>query len=240
MVCALRYPTLAGIAAAMLIWLAAPALADDFDTQRRQMVADQLVRRGIRQEQVLQAMERVPRHRFVPTHLAARAYDDGPLPIGYDQTISQPYIVALMSELLDLQPGRRVLEIGTGSGYQAAILAQMGAHVYTIEIVAQLGEGARTLLSALGYRHIQVKIGDGYQGWPEAAPFDGIIVTCAPSQVPEPLKAQLAEGGRMVIPVGDRYVQRLVRLIKTEGRLKEEKVIDVRFVPMVDEKGQKY
>lgn len=237
---ALHYPTLAWIAAGMFIGLAAPALADDFAPQRRHMVAEQLVRRGIRQEQVLRAMEHVPRHRFVPTHLAARAYDDGPLPIGYDQTISQPYIVALMSELLDLQPGRRVLEIGTGSGYQAAVLSQMGVHVYSIEIIPQLGAAARTLLSALGYPHIQVKIGDGYQGWPEAAPFDGIIVTCAPSQIPEPLKTQLAEGGRMVIPVGDRYVQRLVRLIKTEGRLKEEKVVDVRFVPMVDEKGRKY
>ncbi|MBI5551793.1 MAG: protein-L-isoaspartate(D-aspartate) O-methyltransferase [Desulfobacterales bacterium] len=224
----------------MLIGLAAPALADDFDTQRGQMVADQLVQRGIRQEQVLRAMERVPRHRFVPAHLAARAYDDGPLPIGYDQTISQPYIVALMSELLDLQPGRRVLEIGAGSGYQAAVLSQMGAHVYSIEIIPQLGEAARTLLFALGYRNIHVKIGDGYLGWPEAAPFDGIIVTCAPSQIPEPLKAQLAEGGRIVIPVGGPHVQRLVRLTKTQGRLVEEKVVDVRFVPMVNEKGEKY
>jgi protein-L-isoaspartate(D-aspartate) O-methyltransferase len=241
MVRALHNPALAWIAAGILIGLvAAPARADDFAPRRRQMVADQLVRRGIRQEQVLRAMEVVPRHRFVPAQLAARAYDDGPLPIGYDQTISQPYIVALMSELLDLQPGRRVLEIGTGSGYQAAVLSQIGVHVYSIEIIPQLGEAARTLLSTLGYRHIQVRIGDGYQGWPEAAPFDGIIVTCAPSQVPEPLKAQLAEGGRMVIPVGDRYVQSLVRLIKTEGRLKEEKVVDVRFVPMVDEKGKKY
>jgi len=240
MVRTVHYPTLAWIAAGMLIGLAATALADDFAPQRRQMVAEQLVRRGIRQERVLRAMARVPRHRFVPEHLALQAYDDGPLPIGHGQTISQPYIVALMSELLDLQPGQRVLEIGTGSGYQAAILSTMGVRVFSVEIIPDLGEQARTLLSALGYAHIQVKIGDGYQGWPEAAPFDGIIVTCAPGQIPEPLKMQLAEGGRMVIPVGDRYVQKLVRLVKTEGRLKEEKVVDVRFVPMVDEKGRKY
>jgi protein-L-isoaspartate(D-aspartate) O-methyltransferase len=235
-----RWPVLVLFAGGVLLALGSAAQAEDFGSLRRKMVADQLVRRGIRQERVLQAMEHVPRHRFVPKRLEAQAYEDGPLPIGFDQTISQPYIVALMSELLDLQPGQRVLEVGTGSGYQAAVLAQMGAQVYTIEIIPQLGEGARALLAALGYRNVQVKIGDGYQGWPEAAPFDSIIVTCAPSQIPKPLKAQLAEGGHMVIPVGGVSFQRLVRLTQKEGRLVEEKVIDVRFVPMVDKTGKKY
>jgi protein-L-isoaspartate(D-aspartate) O-methyltransferase len=235
-----RWPAWPLIAVGVLLLLGSEALAEDYDARRHQMVTEQIVRRGIRQEQVLRAMLSVPRHRFVPEYLEAQAYDDSPLPIGHGQTISQPYIVALMSELLDLQPGQRVLEIGAGSGYQAAVLSAMGARVFSIEIISDLGTRARTLLSSLGYANIQVKIGDGYQGWPEAAPFDGIIVTCAPSQIPEPLKKQLAEGGRMVIPVGDQHVQKLVRLIKTEGRLKEEKVVDVRFVHMVDEKGQKY
>lgn len=217
-----------------------PAQSDEFDQARRDMVAYQLASRGITDAEVLRAMGKVPRHRFVPAGLAAMAYEDHPLPIGHDQTISQPYIVALMTEVLALRPGQRVLEIGTGSGYQAAVLAEMGVTVYSIEIIPELGEGARGNLSAAGYSQVRVKIGDGYLGWPEAAPFDGIIITCAPSQVPEPLKAQLAEGGRMVIPVGGRSYQKLVLLTKKEGRIREERVVDVRFVPMVDEKGKRY
>jgi protein-L-isoaspartate(D-aspartate) O-methyltransferase len=189
---------------------------------------------------VLNAMAAVPRDRFVPPELWNLAYRDTPLPIGHDQTISQPYIVALMSQLLAVEPGRRVLEIGTGSGYQAAVLAEMGVLVFTIEIVPELGRQATSVLDALGYNNIRVKIGDGYQGWAEHAPFDAIIVTCAPASVPEPLKAQLAEGGRMVIPVGERHFQQLFLLTKTGGMLRQEKIVDVRFVPMVDEAGKFY
>lgn len=228
------------MAAMLLAGYPQPAHGDEFDQARRDMVAYQLASRGITDAEVLRAMGKVPRHRFVPAGLAAMAYEDHPLPIGHDQTISQPYIVALMTEVLALRPGQRVLEIGTGSGYQAAVLAEMGVTVYSIEIIPELGAGARSNLSAAGYSQVRVKIGDGYLGWPEAAPFDGIIVTCAPSQVPEPLKAQLAEGGRMVIPVGGRSYQKLVLLTKKEGRIREEKVVDVRFVPMVDEKGKRY
>ncbi len=213
---------------------------DDFALQRRRMVAEQIQARGIDQEEVLRAMAAVPRHRFVPESLAAEAYQDRPLPIGHDQTISQPYIVALMTQELAVRPGRRVLEVGTGSGYQAAVLAEMGVEVYSIEIVSELADHAKKLLADLGYNNVHIKTGDGYKGWPEAAPFDGIIVTCAPKKIPEPLKRQLAENGRMVIPVGGSYFQKLVRLTKKQGRIMEEKVVDVLFVPMVDQKGHKY
>ena len=214
--------------------------AEDFAAQRQQMVASQIRGRGISDAAVLKAMETVPRHRFVPPEVRALAYGDTPLPIGHGQTISQPYIVALMSQLLAVEPGRRVLEIGTGSGYQAAVLADMGVHVFTIEIVPELGRQAINVLDALGFKNIQVKIGDGYKGWPEHAPFDAIIVTCAPTNVPEPLKAQLAEGGRMVIPSGEKYNQQLFLLTKHKGKIKQEKIVDVRFVPMVDEHGKTY
>ena len=214
--------------------------ADDFAAQRQQMVASQIRGRGISDAAVLKAMETVPRHRFVPHEVRALAYGDTPLPIGHGQTISQPYMVALMSQLLDVEPGRRVLEIGTGSGYQAAVLADMGVHVFTIEIVPELGHQAINVLDALGFKNIRVKIGDGYKGWPEHAPFDAIIVTCAPTNVPEPLKAQLAEGGRMVIPSGEKYNQQLFLLTKQTGKIKQEKIVDVRFVPMVDEQGKTY
>ena len=214
--------------------------ADDFAAQRQQMVASQIRNRGISDAAVLKAMETVPRHRFVPPEVRALAYGDTPLPIGHGQTISQPYIVALMSQLLDVQPGQRVLEIGTGSGYQAAVLAEMGVSVFTIEIVPELGRQAINVLDALGFKNIRVKIGDGYKGWPEHAPFDAIIVTCAPTNVPEPLKAQLAEGGRMVIPSGEKYNQQLFLLTKQTGKIKQEKIVDVRFVPMVDEHGKTY
>ena len=214
--------------------------ADDFVAQRQQMVVSQIRARGISDAAVLKAMETVPRHRFVPPEVRALAYRDTPLPIGQGQTISQPYIVALMSQLLNVQPGQRVLEIGTGSGYQAAVLAEMGVLVFTIEIVPELGRQAVSVLDALGYKTIRVKIGDGYKGWPEHAPFDAIIVTCAPTNVPEPLKAQLAEGGRMVIPSGEKYEQQLLLLTKQNGKIKQEKIVDVRFVPMVDERGKVY
>ena len=168
------------------------------------------------------------------------AYWDTPLPIGHDQTISQPYIVALMSELLTVAPGRKILEIGTGSGYQAAVLAEMGARVFTIEIIAPLGERARDTLHTLGYADIRVKIGDGYAGWPEEAPFEAVIVTCAPERIPDPLKEQLADGGRMVIPVGEKGEQQLLLLTKQEGTIRQEKIVDVRFVPMVDGQGKSY
>jgi protein-L-isoaspartate(D-aspartate) O-methyltransferase len=213
---------------------------DSFEKQRLKMVNEQLSGRDIYDPEVLKAMTAVPRHLFVPVKIRDLAYQDGPLPIGYDQTISQPYIVALMSQLLTLKSGDRVLEIGTGSGYQAAVLAQMGTEVFTIEIVSALGNQAKKVLEQLGYDRVKVKIGDGYLGWPESAPFDGIIVTCAPTSVPEPLKNQLAEGGRMVIPVGERGYQQLYLLTKQDGRIMQKKVIDVRFVPMVDKKGKNY
>jgi protein-L-isoaspartate(D-aspartate) O-methyltransferase len=215
-------------------------LADDFADQRQIMVTNQIRGRGISDAAVLKAMEAVPRHLFVPSEMRDMAYEDTPLPIGHGQTISQPYIVALMSQLLAVQTGQQVLEIGTGSGYQAAVLAEMGANVFTIEIVPELGRQATRVLETLGFKNIEVKIGDGYKGWPEHAPFDAIIVTCAPTRIPEPLTEQLAEGGRMVIPSGERYNQQLLLLIKQAGKIKQEKIVDVRFVPMVDRQGKTY
>lgn len=212
-----------------------------FEKQRYRMVDEQIVARGVSNPSVINAMKVVPRHCFVPPRLHGRAYLDGPQPIGYGQTISQPYIVAVMSEFLDLQPGERVLEIGTGSGYQAAVLAEMGVEVFTIEIVAPLGHQAKDVLQSMEYRNIHTKTGDGYRGWPQQAPFDGIIVTCAPLQIPQPLQDQLAENGRMVIPVGSVYShQQLFQLRKIKGQIKKVKIFDVRFVPMVDEKGKGY
>jgi len=216
------------------------AQTDDFEQLRRRMVANQIEQRGIDNPAVLRAMSVVPRHRFVPEPLAALAYDDRPLPIGHGQTISQPYVVALMTQVLDMRPGQRVLEVGTGSGYQAAVLAEIGVTVYSIEIVPDLAATARKTLAELGYTGVHVRTGDGYRGWPAAAPFDGIIVTCAPSKIPTPLQRQLAENGRMVIPVGGRFDQQLVLLKKVKGRIVKEKVVDVLFVPMVDEKGRAY
>jgi len=198
------------------------------------MVRTQIRARGVKDERVLTAMETVPRHEFVPREQRPYAYADRPLPIGEDQTISQPYIVALMTELLDVKEGDRVLEIGTGSGYQAAVLAELTPYVYTIEIIPTLAERAEQTLRRLGYDTAEVKAGDGYLGWPEHAPFDGIIVTCAPESVPEPLKDQLEEGGRMVIPVGPQWThQTLFVLTKRGGKLEQKEVIPVRFVPMV-------
>jgi protein-L-isoaspartate(D-aspartate) O-methyltransferase len=201
---------------------------------RDEMVAGQIAARGVRDERVLQAMRTVPRHLFVPVDVRAEAYDDHPLPIGEGQTISQPYIVGLMSELLAVGPGDRVLEIGTGSGYQAAVLAAMGCEVYSIEIRESLASAAQELLDSLHLGRVHIRAGDGYGGWPEAAPFAGVIVTAAPERIPEPLLEQLALGGHMVIPVGSFY-QQLKVLTRTPQGYDERDVIPVRFVPMTGE-----
>lgn len=211
----------------------------EYSTQRGKMVAEQIEARGISDPSVLKAMRTVKRHQFVPEHLRTRAYADHPLPIGEGQTISQPYIVALMTEGIRPKPHMKVLEIGTGSGYQAAVLAELCQSVYSIEIVEVLGRRAEKLLRGR-YQNVYVRIGDGYQGWPQEAPFDAILVTCAPTKVPRPLEDQLKEGGRMVIPVGESWVQELVVLTKRNGRLERQEIIPVRFVPMVDAKGRKY
>jgi protein-L-isoaspartate(D-aspartate) O-methyltransferase len=207
----------------------------DFTAQRQQMVQQQLMPRGIKDERVLTAMAKVSREEFVPPDSRAASYEDGPLPIGYDQTISQPYIVAFMTEQLRPKSSDHVLEIGTGSGYQAAILAELVGEVYTIEIVEPLAKNAEVTLQRLGYKNVHVKVGDGYSGWPEHAPFDAIIVTCAPDHVPQQLTDQLKDGGRMVIPVGERFAQQLYLLEKQNGRLRESAVLPVRFVPMTRE-----
>ncbi|HSP66398.1 MAG TPA: protein-L-isoaspartate(D-aspartate) O-methyltransferase [Bryobacteraceae bacterium] len=195
------------------------------------MVTDQIMARGVHDPLVLEAMNRVERHRFVPPGWERDAYLDGPLPIGDGQTISQPYIVALMTEMARIGAKSRVLEIGTGSGYQAAVLAEIAKEVYTIEIIERLGFLARETLEQLHYRNIQLRIGDGYQGWPDAAPFDAILVTAAPSHIPPPLVDQLVMGGRLVIPVGSFY-QELEVIRRTELGVEKESVIPVRFVPM--------
>lgn len=211
---------------------------DSFEVLREQMVNTQLVRRGIGDERVLKAMRTVERHYFVPESIREFAYVDQPLPIGHDQTISQPYIVALMTELLQPDPEDRVLEIGTGSGYQAAVLAELVGHVYTIEIVEPLGTQATTLLNdTLGYDNVSVRIGDGYAGWPEHAPFDKVMLTAAPPRIPQPLIDQLAVGGRLVAPVGTGN-QELVLLTRTETDLITERILPVRFVPMTGQAQQ--
>jgi protein-L-isoaspartate(D-aspartate) O-methyltransferase len=199
------------------------------------MVREQLIPRGVQDPRVLAAMAKVPREEFVPENVRAESYQDGPLPIGYDQTISQPYVVAFMTEQLRLQPADRVLEVGTGSGYQAAILAELVAEVYTIEIVEPLAKTSEEILQRLGYKNVHVKVGDGYKGWPEHAPFNAIIVTCAPEHVPQPLVDQLSGHGRMIIPVGQRFAQELYLLEKKNGRLQQSAVLPVRFVPMAGE-----
>ncbi len=204
---------------------------DNFTDERKEMVESQIISRGIKDKRVLSAMLKVERHIFVPANLQKNAYDDNPLPIGYDQTISQPYIVAIMTELLELKGDEKVLEIGTGSGYQAAILAELCKEVYTIEIIPELGKNAEKILNESGYKNIKVKIGDGFAGWKEYAPFDGIIVTCAPKDIPEPLLEQLKDNGRLVIPVGDDY-QELLLVKKINGRITKQSIIPVLFVPM--------
>jgi protein-L-isoaspartate(D-aspartate) O-methyltransferase len=212
-----------------------PTPAFDFAAQRQLMVQQQLVTRGINDARVLGAMAKVPREEFVTPESRAESYEDGPLPIGYGQTISQPYIVAFMTEQLRPKPSDRVLEVGTGSGYQAAILAELVSEVYSIEIVEPLAKNAEATLQRLGYKNVHVKSGDGYKGWPEEGPFDAIIVTCAPDKVPQPLVDQVKDGGRMVIPVGDRFAQQLYLLEKKNGELKQSATLPVRFVPMTSE-----
>jgi protein-L-isoaspartate(D-aspartate) O-methyltransferase len=212
-----------------------PNASSDFGAQRQRMVQQQLVTRGINDARVLAAMTKVPREEFVPPDSRTASYEDGPLPIGYAQTISQPYIVAFMTEQLRPKPNDRVLEVGTGSGYQAAILAELVSEVYSIEIVEPLAKNAEATLQRLGCKNVHVKIGDGYKGWPEAGPFDAIIVTCAPDKVPQSLVDQLKDDGRMVIPVGDRFVQQLYLLEKKNGQLKQSATLPVRFVPMTSE-----
>ena len=201
---------------------------------RERMVREQIVARGVRDPRVLEALRKVPRHRFVPPAMQPSAYVDSALPIGLGQTISQPYLVAFMTEALELKPQDRVLEIGTGSGYQAAVLSLLAREVYSMEIVERLGRDAEARLKEMGYANVRVRIGDGYRGWPEAAPFDAILVTAAPPDVPPALVAQLRLGGRMVVPVGS-YVQDLIRLRRTAKGLERESLLPVRFVPMVPE-----
>ncbi len=201
---------------------------------RREAMTNLIESRGVTDAALLAALGSVPRHLFVPVALRDEAYDDRPLPIGEGQTISQPYIVALMTDLAAVRPGRRVLEVGTGSGYQAAILAALKADVYTIEIVPALAARARAALEGAGYEGIHYHVGDGYRGWPEAAPFDAIIVTAAPDHVPQPLVDQLAPGGRLIIPVGD-VSQTLMRLTRTADGVRTERIVPVRFVPMTGE-----
>lgn len=223
------------IVAAVVVTAATIALTgmqDRAASAREAMVAKQIKARGISDARVIEAIARVPRHEFVPRHLATRAYDDGPLPIGHGQTISQPYIVAFMTEALEVQPSDVVLEIGTGSGYQAAVLAEIAREVLTIELVPQLAERSGTVLARLGYRNVQVRAGDGYNGWPERAPFTRIMVTAAPPEIPQALVDQLAVGGRMVVPVG-RFIQELMIVEKTRDGVTRRSVMPVRFVPMV-------
>ena len=234
---------LAGLFAAALVLMTGPdtpaaAQGDSWLPQRRQMVAEQIAERGIRQPEVLRAMETVPRHLFIPDDQREAAYADRPLPIGWGQTISQPYVVALMTELLDLDRGDKVLEIGTGSGYHAAVLSRVAGMVYTIEIIADLGRQAAATLSQLGYDNVQVKVGDGYQGWPDEAPFDAIILTAAPTTIPQPLLDQLEIGGRMVVPVGS-FLQDLQLITRTPNGFEKRTIAPVRFVPMTGEAQKK-
>ena len=203
-----------------------------FVSARESMVKTQVAARGVRDPRVLEAMRLVPRHEFVPEDLRDNAYEDRPLSIGHGQTISQPYIVAFMTEQLSPKPTDRVLEVGTGSGYQAAVLARLVAEIYSIEIVEPLAKRATIDLARLGIANVRVRHGDGYQGWPEAAPFDSIIVTCAPSAIPEPLQQPLKEGGRMSIPVGELGAQKLYLLEKRNGRIEQRSILPVSFVPM--------
>jgi protein-L-isoaspartate(D-aspartate) O-methyltransferase len=213
-----------------------PVFAQPSDAQlaarRQEMVNEQIADRDVRNPRVLDAMRKVPRHRFVPPALLSRAYDDSPLPIGYNQTISQPFIVAHMTEALDVQRSHTVLEIGTGSGYQAAVLGELARTVYTIEIVPQLAQSAMETLKAIGYRNVHVRAGDGYAGWPEHAPFDRIMLTAAPEEIPKPLVDQLAPGGRLIAPVGGQGAAQWLTIVdKTPKGVTQRRTLPVRFVP---------
>lgn len=205
---------------------------EDYDRERARMVSEYLEKEGIKNPRVLQAMRRVPRHEFVPAYQRRRAYEDSGLLIGYKQTITWPFVVAFMTEALDPQPTDRVLEIGTGTGYQAAVLSLLADEVYSIEIIPSLSRSAEKRLKRLGYKNVRTKIGDGYLGWPEKAPFDKIIVTCSPEKIPQPLVDQLKEGGRMVLPLGNRYEQAVTLLEKRKGRLDRRDLLPTVFVPM--------
>jgi protein-L-isoaspartate(D-aspartate) O-methyltransferase len=209
-------------------------LKGDFRAMRERMIETQIKDRGVKDPRVLSAMLKVERHLFVPRELQSSSYDDRPLPIGEGQTISQPYIVAFMTEQLELKGTEKILEIGTGSGYQAAILAELAKEVYTIEIVKSLGLSAQKRLEEMGYLNVFVKVGDGYLGWPETAPFDAVIVTCAPDHIPNPLIEQLKEGGRMIVPVGS-FSQELKKIVKRSGKVETTDVLPVAFVPMTGE-----
>ncbi len=212
---------------------------DPFKEKRERMVKEQLIRRGIHDERVLNAMRKVPRHLFVPPDLIEEAYNDYPLPIGYGQTISQPYMVALMTEALEIKENDKVLEIGTGSGYQTAILAELCKEVYTIERILPLLERAKEILRKLGYKNIHFRAGDGTLGWPENKPYDAIIVTAGAPKIPQPLLDQLAEGGRLVIPIGDRFSQELIKVTKLEGEFIRENLGGCRFVDLIGIHGWK-
>ncbi len=213
--------------------VATPPQPSDFSARREAMVAQQIEARGVTDPATLAVIRAVPRHEFVPAPLRDEAYADCPLPIGHGQTISQPYIVAFMTEAIRPQPGERILEVGSGSGYQAAILAHTGADVFTVEIVEPLAAMARENLERLGYKNARVLHGDGYRGWPEHAPYDAIVVTCAPDKIPPELVAQLRDGGRMIIPVGDGFSQELILLRKHGDQVQQQSILPVRFVPMV-------
>ncbi|MEN8224889.1 MAG: protein-L-isoaspartate(D-aspartate) O-methyltransferase [Bacteroidota bacterium] len=215
-------------------------MSDEYDHKRKEMVRKQIRARGIRDQAVLDAMTDVERHLFIPDSYKHAAYGDHPLPIGDGQTISQPYIVALMTEQLELSAADKVLEVGTGSGYQAAILGEICDSVFSIEIFQSLFLNAEVLLKELGYDNIFLKHGDGYKGWKEHAPYDAIIVTCAPTHIPPALEYQLAEGGRLVIPTGTVYRQELYLLVKKNGKLIQEDIVPVQFVPMIKEDGETY
>jgi len=211
----------------------------DFNRERLTMVEEQLRRRDIFNSQVLEAMAKVPRHSFVPPEYKSAAYEDRPLPIGEGQTISQPYMVAVMTQSLELKGGERVLEIGTGSGYQTAILAELSREVFTIERISTLIQKARLTLQELGYRNIYFLAGDGTKGWPEKAPFEGIIVTAGAPEIPQTFLSQLAEGGRLVIPVGPRYTQTLYKVTRRGNKFQEEDVTGCVFVPLLGDYGWK-
>ncbi len=221
----------------LVFFLVAAPPAGERQSERDRMVDVQIMERGIKHEATLRAMRNVERHKLVPLAQRQNAYRDSPLPIGYGQTISQPYIVAFMTESVNPAKGQKVLEIGTGSGYQAAVLAEIVDEVYTIEIISELGERAKKDLDAMGYKNIHVKVGDGYYGWPEHGPFDAIIVTAAAEYIPPPLIEQLKDGGKMIIPVGSQFMtQQLVLVEKRGSRIRSRNLMPVRFVPFTREK----